>query len=238
MNDAPLERANTKRGAWFIQKSNPNANNNFMISPVSSDNSVNTQEELVTEDIDVWTSPLDAIPDRNVWVNPTDYVATEEVVETPTEETVTETVVEKKPRKRRATKEAESKKQTLTKVDDKSKPTQRQRKLIYEWLNKQDLDREHPLVPMLMNDILTQGEWVWGYVYGAISQILWHSGIDFNKATDFFKSIGIDPEWWEREMKSAPTYYFKGKVVNEKTNTIGTESSNLDTSKKGLNKTE
>jgi hypothetical protein len=51
-----------------------------------------------------------------------------------------------------------SKKQTLTKVDDKSKPTQRQRKLIYERLNKQDLNREHPFVPMLMNDIATQGK--------------------------------------------------------------------------------
>lgn len=72
MNDAPLERSNTKRGAWFIQKSNPNANNNFMISSASSDNSVNTQKELVTDNIDVWASPLDTIPDRNVWVNPAD----------------------------------------------------------------------------------------------------------------------------------------------------------------------
>ncbi len=77
MNDAPLERANTKRGAWFIQKSNPDANNNFMISPVSSDISTNTQEEL-----DVWTSPLDTIPDRNVWVNPTDTVISENINET------------------------------------------------------------------------------------------------------------------------------------------------------------
>jgi hypothetical protein len=60
--------------------------------------------------------------------------------------------------KKKTTKKKTSKEQTLTKVDDKSKPTQRQRKLIYERLNKQDLNREHPFVPMLMNDIATQGK--------------------------------------------------------------------------------
>lgn len=71
-NNTPLTPSNTKRGAGFIQRAGTNANNNFMISTTSSNNSVNTQEELNTEGIDVWTSPLDTIPDRNVWVNPTD----------------------------------------------------------------------------------------------------------------------------------------------------------------------
>ena len=121
------------------------------------------------------------------------------------------------PKKTEATTKQEEN-QTLTKVDGKAQPTQEQRKLIRDWLEKQDLNRDHPFMPILLNDISTKG--VRDYVYGAISQILWHSGIDFNKATDFFKSIGIDPEWWEREMKSAPEYYYKGKIVNEKKNVV------------------
>ena len=111
MNNAPLERANTKRGAWFIQKSNPNANNNFMISSASSDIATNPQEELVTEDIDVWANPLDTIPDRNVWANPTDLTATEEVVD----QEVT-TAPKKKTTKKQTSKKGLDKNQAISKT--------------------------------------------------------------------------------------------------------------------------
>lgn len=135
--------------------------------------------------------------------------------ETPQRDMVEETPKNKViAKKTEATAPKQEENQTLTKVDNKAQPTQEQRKLIRDWLEKQDLNRDHPFMPILLNDISTKG--VRDYVYGAISQALWYSGIDFNKATDFFKSIGIDPEWWEKEMKIAPTYYYKGKVVNEK----------------------
>jgi hypothetical protein len=47
-NNTPLTPSNTKRGAGFIQRPGTNANNNFMISTTSSNNSINPQEELNT----------------------------------------------------------------------------------------------------------------------------------------------------------------------------------------------
>ena len=103
-----------------------------------------------------------------------------ETPQTTAEEQEKNKVTKKTPKKKaekkvevKETPKAETKQeenQTLTKVDGKAQPTQEQRKLIRDWLEKQDLNRDHPFMPILLNDISTKG--VRDYVYGAISQIL------------------------------------------------------------------
>lgn len=85
LNKQPLAPIDAKRWASFINKNDNNGTNDFRLNHITDMTTPANQQAwtqmIDVSNIDVWTSPLDAIPDRNVWTNPTDTVISENVNE-------------------------------------------------------------------------------------------------------------------------------------------------------------